>query len=148
MFGLIIIVGYYLSSRRRAGQFVLALSIIVGVALILPDASLEWATTGFHTEDTHGITAGRLDTIWRGMVGVGAFFWTAWAIFRRLAKNHADPLWRGVFEGGVVCLICLAVQGVTDDRFVPIYPQVALWLYYGLALGQAQSTFSTKRTQP
>ena len=85
-----------------------------------------------------------------GMVGVtvvAAFFWSAWAMFRRLAKNHADPLWRGVFEGGVVCLICLAVQGLTDDRFVPTYPQVALWLCYGLALGQAQSTCSTKRTQ-
>jgi hypothetical protein len=196
--GLAIIVGHYLITRRRTGQMVLALSIIVGVALILPDAFVERATTGFATEDTHAITAGRLDTIWRpllptfweapilghglgstpwatpnvrgvmlpvghphsaylgvlldlGMVGVtvvAAFFWSAWAMFRRLAKNHADPLWRGVFEGGVVCLICLAVQGLTDDRFVPTYPQVALWLCYGLALGQAQSTCSTKRTQP
>ncbi|MFB9266926.1 O-antigen ligase family protein [Bradyrhizobium erythrophlei] len=197
-FGLAVIVGYYLFSRRRAGQLVLALLIVLGVALILPDAFLERATTGFRTEDTHAITAGRLDTIWLpllptfweapilghglgstlwatpnlrgamlpvghphsaylgvlldlGMVGVpvvAAFFWSAWAMFRRLAKNHADPLWRGVFEGGVVCLMCLAVQGLTDDRFVPTYPQVALWLCYGLALGQAQSTCSTKRTQP
>ncbi|MEK9284620.1 MULTISPECIES: O-antigen ligase family protein [unclassified Bradyrhizobium] len=197
-FGLAIIVGYYLFSRRRAGQFVLALSIIVGVALILPDAFVERATTGFATEDTQAITAGRLDTIWRpllptfweapilghglsstpwatpnlrgtmlpvghphsaylgvlldlGMVGVpvvAAFFWSAWAMFRCLAKNHADPLWRGVFEGGAVCLICLAVQGLTDDRFVPTYPQAALWLCYGLALGQAQSTCSTERTHP
>jgi O-antigen ligase len=196
--GLAIIVGYYLFTRRRVGQFVLALSIIGVVALILPDAFLERATTGFQTEDTQAITAGRLDMIWRpllptfweapilghglgstpwatpnvrgamlpvghphsaylgvlldlGMVGVpvvAAFFWSAWAMFRRLAKNHADPLWRGVFEGGAVCLICLAVQGLTDDRFVPTYPQVALWLCYGLALGQAQSTCSTKRTQP
>jgi O-antigen ligase len=197
-FGLAIIVGYYLFSRRRAGQFVLALSIIVFVALILPDAFLERATTGLGAEDAHAITAGRLDTIWRpllptfweaplfghglgstpwatpnlrgemlpvghphsaylgvlldlGMVGVpvvAAFFWSVWAMFRRLAKSHADPLWRGVFEGGVVCLMCLAVQGLTDDRFVPTYPQVALWLCYGLALGQAQSTCSSQRTQP
>jgi O-antigen ligase len=196
--GLAIVVSYYLFTRRRTGQFVLALSIIVGVALILPDAFVERATTGLYTEDTHAITAGRLDTIWRpllptfweapilghgldstrwatpnlrgamlpvghphsaylgvlldlGMVGVlvvAAFFWSAWAMFRRLAKNHPDPLWRGVFEGGVVCLMCLAVQGLTDDRFVPTYPQVALWLCYGLALGQAQSTCSTKTTQP
>jgi O-antigen ligase len=196
--GLAVIVGYYLFTRRRMGQFVLALSIIVGGALILPDAFVERATTGLHTEDTHAITAGRLDTIWRpllptfweapilghglastpwatpnlrgamlpvghphsaylgvlldlGMMGVAvvaAFFWSAWAMFRRLAKNHPDPLWRGVFEGGVVCLMCLAVQGLTDDRFVPTYPQVALWLCYGLALGQAQSTRSIKRTQP
>jgi O-antigen ligase len=197
-FGLAVIVGYYLITRRRIGHFVLALSIIVGVALMLPDAFVERATTGFDTEDTHAITAGRLDAIWRpllptfweapilghglgstpwatpvvrgdmlpvghphsaylgvlldlGMVGVlivAAFFWSAWAMFRHLAKDHADPLWRGVFEGGVACLICLAVQGLTDDRFVPTYPQVALWLCYGLALGQAQSTCSTKRTQP
>jgi hypothetical protein len=196
--GLAIIVGYYLFTRRRTGQFVLALSIIVGVAFMLPDAFVERATTGFQTEDTHAITAGRLDTIWRpllptfweapilghglgstpwatpnlrgamlpvghphsaylgvlldlGMVGVpvvAAFFWSTWTMFTRLAKNHADPLWRGFFEGGVVCLMCLAVQGLTDDRFVPTYPQVALWLCYGLALGQAQSTCSTKRTQP
>jgi O-antigen ligase len=195
--GLAIIVGYYLFTRRRTGQFVLALSIIIGVALILPDAFVERAMTGLQTEDTQAITAGRLDTIWRpllptfweapilghglgstlwatpnlrgdmlpvghphsaylgvlldlGMVGVlvvAAFFWSAWAMFRRLAKNHADPRWRGVFEGGVVCLMCLAVQGLTDDRFVPTYPQVALWVCYGLALGQAQSG-STKRTQP
>ena len=195
--GLAIIVGYYLFTRRSTGQFVLALLIIVGVALLLPGAFVDRATTGFGT-DTDAITAGRIDTIWRpllptfwetpilghglgstqwatpnvrgamlpvghphsaylgvlldlGMVGVAvvaAFFWSAWAMFRRLAKNHADPLWRGVFEGGAVCLICLAVQGLTDDRFVPTYPQVALWLCYGLALGQAQSTCSTKRTQP
>ena len=195
--GIAIIVGYYLFARRRTGQFVLALSIIVGVALILPDAFVERATTGLSTEDTYAITAGRLDTIWLpllptfweapilghgldstpwatpnlrgamlpvghphsaylgvlldlGMVGVpivAAFFWSAWAMFGRLAKNHADPLWRGIFEGGIVCLICLAVQGFTDDRFVPTYSQVALWLCYGLALGQAQSTCSTKRTQ-
>jgi hypothetical protein len=188
-FGLAVIVGYYLLTRRRTGQFLLALSIIVGLVLILPDAFVERATTGFQTEDTQAITAGRLDEIWRpllptfweapilghglsstlwatpnlrgdmlpvghphsaylgvlldlGMVGVAVvatFFWSAWAMFRRLAKNHADPLWRGVFEGGVVCLMCLAVQGVTDDRFVPTYPQVALWLCYGLALGQARS---------
>jgi O-Antigen ligase len=196
--GLAVIVGYYLFTRRRTGQFVLALSIIVGVALILPDAFVERATTGLDTEDTHAITAGRLDTIWRpllptfweapilghglastpwatpnlrgtmlpvghphsaylgvlldlGMVGVAvvaAFFWSAWAMFRRLAKYHPHPLWRGVFEGGVVCLMCLAVQGLTDDRFVPTYSQVALWLCYGLALGQAHSTCSTKTTQP
>jgi O-antigen ligase len=197
-FGLVIIVGYYLFTRRRTGQFVLALSIIVGVVLILPDAFLERATTGLQTEDTQAITASRLDMIWRpllptfweapilghglgstrwatpnlrgamlpvghphsaylgvlldlGIVGVAvvaAFFWSAWAMFRRLAKNHADPVWRGVCEGGVVCLMCLAVQGLTDDRFVPTYPQVALWICYGLTLGQAQSTCSTKRTQP
>jgi hypothetical protein len=196
--GLAIIAGHYLITQRRTGQIVLALSITVAVALILPDAFVERATTGFQTEDTQAISAGRLDMIWRpllptfweapilghglgstqwatpnirgamlpvghphsaylgvlldlgiaGVAVVAAFFWSAWTRFRHLAKNHADPVWRGVFQGGVVCLICLAVQGLTDDRFVPTYPQVALWLCYGLALGQARPTCSTKRTQP
>ncbi|SFI17591.1 O-antigen ligase family protein [Bradyrhizobium sp. Gha] len=196
--GLAIIVGHYLITRRRTGQIVLALAFTVAVALILPDAFVERATTGFQTEDTQAISAGRLDMIWLpllptfweapilghglgstqwatpniegamlpvghphsaylgvlldlGIVGgavVAAFFWSAWTMFRQLAKNHPDPLWRGIFQGGVVCLICLAVQGLTDDRFVPTYPQVALWLCYGLALGQAQSTYSAQRTQP
>jgi O-Antigen ligase len=195
--GLAIILGYYLLTRRRVGQFLLALSIIVGIGLIMPNAFVERATTGFQTADTDAITAGRLDNIWRpllptfweapiighglsstlwatpnlrgtmlpvghphsaylgvlldlGMVGVAvvaAFFWSVWELFRYLSKDHIDPQWRGVFEGGVVCLMCLAAQGLTDDRFVPTYPQVALWLCYGLALGHARFTYSNDKKQ-
>ena len=38
--------------------------------------------------------------------------------------------------------MCLAIQGVTDDRFTPTYAQAALWVCYGLALGHTQSMHS------
>jgi len=72
-----------------------------------------------------------------GVAVIAAFFLSMWRLFRNLKQNHSDPLWRGVFEGGSVCLLLLLVQGLTDDRFVPTYPQAALWLTYGLALGHA-----------
>ena len=80
-----------------------------------------------------------------GLVGVavvGAFFWSVWKTFRRLSQHHVDSQWRGVFEGGIVALLCLAIQGVSDDRFIPTYAQAALWVCYGLALGHAQSMHS------
>ena len=83
-----------------------------------------------------------------GLVGiavVGAFFWSAWKTFRRLSQHHVDSQWRGVFEGGIVSLMCLAIQGLTDDKFVPTYPQAALWVCYGLALGHTQSMHSKER---
>ena len=80
-----------------------------------------------------------------GLVGVavvGAFFWSVWKTFRRLSQHHVDSQWRGVFEGGIVALLCLAIQGVSDDRFTPTYAQAALWVCYGLALGHTQSMHS------
>jgi hypothetical protein len=194
--GIGIILGYYLLKQRSMGRFLLALSAIVTVALLLPDAFFERASTGLATGDEHAITAGRLelwraliDTFWEapivghglfstpwatpnlrgamlpvgqahnayldvaldlgilGIVVVAAFFWSVWAMFRDLSKHHIDPQWRGIFEGCIVCLLCLAVQGFTNDRFTPTPPQTALWLCYGLALGQAQSTCRIKRAQ-
>jgi O-antigen ligase len=193
--GLAIILFYYLLTRRRINQFLLALSVIVSVAWILPDAFVERATTGFQTLDEPAITAGRLD-IWRallptfweapiighgiastpwatpnlrgemwlaghphsaylgvlldlGLLGIavfGAFFWSVWRTFRRLSQDHVDAQWRGVFEGAVVALVCLAIQGLTDDSFTPTYPQAALWVCYGLALGYI-SCSARSRTQ-
>ena len=80
-----------------------------------------------------------------GLVGVavvGAFFWSVWRTFRRLSQDHVDSQWRGVFEGGIVALLCLAIQGLTDDRFTPTYAQAALWVCYGLALGHTQTMHS------
>ena len=92
-FGLVIIVGYYLFTRRRTGQFVLALSIIVGVVLILPDAFLERATTGPKTEDTQAITASRLDMIWRPLLPT---FWEAPILGHGLGSTRwATPNLRG-----------------------------------------------------
>ncbi|WGD54980.1 O-antigen ligase family protein [Bradyrhizobium sp. CB1650] len=196
--GIGIILGYYVWKQRSVGRFLLALSAIVTVALLLPDAFFERASTGLATGDEQAITAGRLDEIWRPLIGtfweapiighglystlwatpnlrgamlpvgqahsayldvaldlgivgivvVAAFFWSVWTMFRDLSKHHIDPQWRGVFEGCTVCLLFLAIQGFTNDRFTPTPPQAALWLCYGLALGQAQSTRSIKRAQP
>lgn len=44
--GLIIILGYYLLTRRHLGQLLLALLVVASVALILPDAFVERATNG------------------------------------------------------------------------------------------------------
>ena len=80
-----------------------------------------------------------------GLVGVavvGAFFWSVWKTFRRLSQHHVDSQWRGVFEGGIVVLLCLAIQGVSEDSFTPTYAQAALWVCYGLALGHTQSMHS------
>jgi hypothetical protein len=81
------------------------------------------------------------------VVVVRVFFWSVWRTFSHLSKHHVDPQWRGVFEGCMVCLLCLAADGLTDGQFTPAPPQAALWLCYGLALGQAQSTGSIKRPQ-
>jgi O-antigen ligase len=193
-----IIFGYYTWKQRSMGRMLLMMSATVTVALLLPDAFFERASTGFATGDEEAITAGRLDYIWLPLIGtfweapifghglgstawatphlsgtmfpvsiahnayletaldlgilgivvVAAFFSSVWATFRDLSKHHIDPQWRGVFEGCIVGLLCLAVQGFTNDRFTVSPPQVALWLCYGLALGQAQSTCSTKRPQP
>jgi hypothetical protein len=196
--GIAIILGSYVWKQRSMGRFLLALSAIVTVALLLPDAFFERASTGLGTGDEQAITAGRLDLIWRPLIGtfweapiigdglystqwatpnlrgvmlpvahphnaylavaldlgtvgvvvVAVFFWSVWRTFSHLSKHHVDPQWRGVFEGCMVCLLCLAADGLTDGRFTPTPQQAALWLCYGLALGQAQSTGSIKRPQP
>ena len=77
-----------------------------------------------------------------GIAVIGAFFWSVWKTFRRLSQHHVDSQWRGVFEGGIVALLCLAIQGVSEDSFTPTYAQAALWVCYGLALGHTQSMHS------
>ena len=76
-----------------------------------------------------------------GLVGVaiiGAFLVSMWRSFRRAREHARSPLWRGYFEGASVCLLLLLVQGITDDRFVPTYPQYLLWVAYGLSLASAR----------
>jgi O-antigen ligase len=196
--GIAIILGTFVWKQRSMGRFLLGLSAIVAVALLLPNAFYERALTGLAAGDEQAITAGRLDLIWRPLIGtfweapiighglnstqwatpnirglmlpvahphnaylavvldlgtvgivvVAVFFWSVWRTFSHLSKHHVDPQWRGVFEGCRVCLLCLAADGLTDGRFTPTPQQAALWLCYGLALGQAQSTDSIKRPQP
>ena len=110
--------------------------------------STSWATPNLRGEmlpvgHPHSAYLGVLLDL--GLVGiavVGAFFWSVWKTFRRLSQHHVDSQWRGVFEGGIVALLCLAIQGVSEDSFTPTYAQAALWVCYGLALGHTQSMHS------
>ena len=84
-----------------------------------------------------------------GLVGIaviGAFFWSVWKTSRRLSQHHVNSQWRGVFEGGIVALLCLAIQGVSEDGFTPTCAQAALWVCYGLALGHKQRCLARSRT--
>lgn len=73
-----------------------------------------------------------------GLVGaflILLFFRHMWRLFARLAEHSPDPLWRGFFKGATACILLLLVQGITDDRFTPTFPQTFLWLAYGMAIG-------------
>lgn len=187
--GMAVIIAYYLISRRKLGQLFLGVIVVALIALALPEAFIERATTGVANRDIGAITAGRLDDIWRplwpwvwdspiwghglsstlwapanlrggmlpvghphsaylgvlldfgliGLIAIGVFFLSMWRLFRNLKQSHPDPLWSGTFEGGMVCMLILFVQGISGDRFVPTYPQFALWLAYGLAMGHTVS---------
>lgn len=62
--GLITIGAYFLISRRRFRDFFLALTVLAIIAVFLPDAFIERATTGVDEKDAAAITAGRLHGIW------------------------------------------------------------------------------------
>ena len=66
------------------------------------------------------------------------FFLSMWNVFRLLMNSHPQILWRGYFEGASVCILILLVQGATDDRFVPTYPQIYLWFAYGLGIASVK----------
>jgi O-antigen ligase len=63
------------------------------------------------------------------------FYRHMWRFFHALAKRSTEPIWRGFFRGAIACILLLLVQGLTDDRFTPTFPQTFLWLAYGMALG-------------
>lgn len=70
-----------------------------------------------------------------GAIVVFLFFWHMRRLFLTLAERATEPIWRGFFRGATACILLLLVQGVTDDRFTPTFPQTFLWLAYGMALG-------------
>jgi O-antigen ligase len=70
-----------------------------------------------------------------GALMVFLFFWHMRRLFNTLAERSAEPVWRGFFRGATACILLLLVQGLTDDRFTPTFPQTFLWLAYGMALG-------------
>jgi hypothetical protein len=72
-----------------------------------------------------------------GAVIIAIFYMKLWRLFKVLQEKHPEPLWRGFFEGGAACILVLLVQGVTDDKFIPTFPQTNLWLAAGAAIGWA-----------
>ena len=76
-----------------------------------------------------------LDTGLVGFVWIMAFF--AWALRTLLAASReaTEPLYRQLFLGGVVTVLLLFVQGLSDDRFTPTVPQAFMWFAIGAAIG-------------
>ncbi|MEN3363284.1 MAG: hypothetical protein V7606_558 [Burkholderiales bacterium] len=70
-----------------------------------------------------------------GVLVIALFFWHMRRIFSALAEQSTEPIWRGFFRGAMACILLLLVQGLTDDRFTPTFPQTFLWLAYGIAIG-------------
>lgn len=63
--GILVVVVFFLVTRRRFTQLALGAVIFAAVAIFLPEAFIERATTGLQQRDVGAITAGRLDDIWR-----------------------------------------------------------------------------------
>ncbi len=76
-----------------------------------------------------------LDFGFGGALLIFYFFRHMWQTFQTIGREHAQSIWRGFFQGAAACILLVAVQGITDDRFTPTLPQTFLWLSYGLALG-------------
>ncbi len=75
-----------------------------------------------------------------GLIGAAViawFFWRMQGLFARLRRQLDEPLFKGFFQGASACILLLLVQGITDDRFTPTFPQTYLWLAYGMAIGLA-----------
>jgi len=82
-----------------------------------------------------------------GVIVVFMFYRHLWRYFSRLAEGHDNPVWRGYFRGALACILLLLVQGLTDDRFTPTFPQCGMWLAYGVAMGlNARAAASQPKT--
>ncbi|MEN3291722.1 MAG: hypothetical protein V7642_975 [Burkholderiales bacterium] len=185
--GLLVVLAYFLYTRKRFSIMLLGLVLVPATILLLPQAVVERATMGTRDRDVDTITAGRLAGIWRpllpevesspivgnglssilwsqaaqrgailkvghphsaylgvlldlGLLGalvIFFFFWHMRRLFSMLTERSTEPIWRAFFSGATACILLLLVQGLTDDRFTPTFPQTFLWLAYGMALGLA-----------
>lgn len=77
-----------------------------------------------------------------GSLVIIGFFIYVWRYFRALAIICQDTIWMGFFQGGCACVLLLAVQGITDDRFTPTAAQDFLWLAFGIAIGMHARSIS------
>ncbi|MEW8094862.1 MAG: O-antigen ligase family protein [Candidatus Thiodiazotropha endolucinida] len=74
-----------------------------------------------------------------GAILVAAFWFKMWNTFRALHRYHSDPFWRTFFEGAMVAVVVVLVQGVSGQRFVPWFPHTFVWLAFGIGLGMYSS---------
>lgn len=63
------------------------------------------------------------------------FFRHMWHVFKMLAEDMPETIWRAFFRGAMACILLLLIQGLTDDSFTPSRTQPFLWLAYGMAIG-------------
>jgi hypothetical protein len=85
-----------------------------------------------------------------GLLGAGViifFFIHVHRTFKEVSERTLGTVWHGYFQGANACLLLLAVQGVTDDRFTPTLPQAYLWLSFGLAIGLKHKVNQFKQLQ-
>ena len=73
-----------------------------------------------------------------GIIGsavVAGFYMHMWRTFYQVSSTVRIDVLRGFFGGARACIILLAIQGVTDDSFMPTFTHCYLWLSYGFAIG-------------
>ncbi|MFH1974645.1 MAG: O-antigen ligase family protein [Pseudomonadota bacterium] len=63
--GLLFTMTYYLITRRRFRELFVGLTLIIAVAISIPEAFIERASTGIEKTDIESISAGRVDGIWK-----------------------------------------------------------------------------------
>lgn len=79
--------------------------------------------------------AGVLDL---GLIGFGfvlAFLLYVRREFLRLSHEHGSPMLSGMFAGGAAIIPLWFFQGLTDDRFTPVYSQAFFWIALGILMG-------------
>lgn len=84
--GLLVVLTYFFISRRKIGQAIVGLIVVAVVALSLPGAFIERATTGITHGSSEDLTAGRVSGIWLPLIpevldsplighGLGSIIW-------------------------------------------------------------------------
>ena len=71
-----------------------------------------------------------------GTLFVLAFYTYLWRGFKQLSKIDPDPEYRGLFYGGQLALISMALIGLTNDRLTPTSSQAIFWIVAGVMLGR------------
>jgi O-antigen ligase len=106
--GFLAAIGYFLFTQKRAGLMLLALSLAVAAAFLMPEAVVERATTGMAGMNVADMSAGRVDKIWRPLLpevfsspvighGLGSIAWSEAARHREiLMVGHPHSAYLGL----------------------------------------------------